>query len=78
MTEQIIRCVYENPETGLVSEKKLYERLKQYGITHQNIRDFLNKQETYRKKKKTFKFYTPNEPFKLNCVYSFIMVNYYC
>ena len=46
MVDNIIRATYENPESGLMSTKKLYEKLKHEGITYKQIQDFMNKQET--------------------------------
>jgi len=51
MTDNIIRSLYENPEAGLTSIRKLYEKLKQYGITYKQIQTFLNKQETHQRHK---------------------------
>ena len=43
--ESIIRKTYYNPEEGLSSAKKLFEKLKTQGVTVNQIKDFLSKQE---------------------------------
>ncbi len=54
--EKIIEDAYKNPKSGLSSSNKLYEYLKQHkltsgysenGITLNNIKDWLSKQEVY-------------------------------
>ena len=55
MTEELIRKTYYNPESGLFSATKLYEKLKSKGITLKQIKDFISKQEVYQIHKKVFK-----------------------
>ena len=55
MTEELIRKSYYDPESGLFSATKLYEKLKSKGITLKQIKDFISKQEVYQIHKKVFK-----------------------
>ena len=45
MNDKIIEALYNNPEYGLMNARKIYERLKDKGITYKQIHDFLSKQE---------------------------------
>lgn len=47
--EELLVEIYNNPETGFVDAKTLYERakIKDKRITHKIVKDFLNKQENY-------------------------------
>ena len=66
---KIIQETYYNPLTGLISANKLYQKLKDQGITLKQIQEFLKKQETSQlykpvtKKKIFFPIvaYEPNE-----------------
>ena len=44
--EDKIKTAYYNPETGLISATKLYQKVKKQGVTMQQIKDFMRKQET--------------------------------
>ena len=44
--EKLLHETYYNPTTGLISANKLYQKLKDQGITLKQIKDFLEKQET--------------------------------
>ena len=48
----IIREAYYNPEYGLTGIEDLYNKLKSQGITKTQIKNFLNKQESYQLHKK--------------------------
>ena len=48
----IIRETYYNPEYGLTGIEELYNKLKSQGITKTQIKNFLNKQESYQLHKK--------------------------
>lgn len=50
--ENIIREAYYDPLVGFVGMNKLYHKLKSYGITREQINDFLQKQEVYQTTKK--------------------------
>ena len=50
--EAIIRNVYYDPERGLTGIDDLHMKLKPHGITKKQIRDFLNKQQSYQLHKK--------------------------
>ena len=43
---ELIKDTYYDPSTGFQSANKLYQKLKSHGITLQQIKTFLNKQET--------------------------------
>ena len=44
--EEKIRELYLNPEFGLSSANKLYQKLKNIGIIRKQIKEFLSKQES--------------------------------
>ena len=50
--EQLTRKTYNDPQYGLVSTEKLYQKLKGNGVTKKQIQDFINKQESYQVYKK--------------------------
>ena len=41
--ENIIKDTYYNPEEGLISARKLYEKLKTNGVKYKDIKDFFRK-----------------------------------
>ena len=45
-TEEKIRELYLNPEFGLSSANKIYQKLKNEGVTLKQIKDVLSKQES--------------------------------
>lgn len=45
--QELIRNAYYDPSTGLQSAVKLYDKLKDKGITLKQIKDFINSQEVY-------------------------------
>lgn len=47
MNEEIIRKTYYDPEHGLFSASKLYQKLKSKGISLSEIKNFISKQEVY-------------------------------
>ena len=50
--ESLIRKTYNDPQYGLISTEKLYQKLKSNGVSKKQIQDFLNKQESYQVYKK--------------------------
>ena len=73
---QLIKDTYYNPSSGFQSANKLYQKLKSHGITLQQIKTFLNKQETQQLHKQPIKIkhYFPivakyeNEIFQIDLV----------
>ncbi len=53
MNEQILQEVYYHPRTGFRGPKDLYERVKHKGITLQQVKNWLKKQESYQITRKT-------------------------
>ena len=45
--EKLLSVLYYSPSTGISSTKKLYERVKQRGITLQQVKDFISRQEAH-------------------------------
>ena len=45
--EKLLSVMYYSLSTGVSSVKKLYERVKQRGITLQQVKDFVYKQESH-------------------------------
>ena len=45
--DELIGSLYYSPKTGYVGVNKLYEKLKPYGITQNQIKTFLRKQSLY-------------------------------
>ena len=70
----LIKRTYYNPSFGFTSLKKLYEKLKVYGVTMQEIKNFLKEQETFQlhktaKKPKVFfpiTSYYPNQNIQID------------
>jgi hypothetical protein len=62
--EKIIRDAYYDPEIGYLGINKLFEKLKDQGISKYRITKFLAKQEVYQKTKKTKKSssFVPTHP----------------
>lgn len=54
-TEDKIRSLYYNPESGFVGVEKLYRKLKTEGVSRKDIQKFLNKQQVYQVNKKNNK-----------------------
>ena len=52
-----IKETFYNPSTGFQSANMLYQKLKSYGITLQQIKTFLNKQETQQLHKQPIKIW---------------------
>ena len=44
--ENLLMYLYYSPSVGATSIKKLYERVKERGITMQEVKDFISKQAT--------------------------------
>ena len=44
--EEKLKEIYYNPQTGLISANKLYQKVKQDGVTLKQVKDYINKQET--------------------------------
>ena len=73
---ELIKETFYNRSTGFQSANKLYQKLKSHGITLQQIKTFLNKQETQQLHKHPFKIkhYFPivakyeNEIFQIDLV----------
>ena len=59
--EALIRQVFQNPATGLISAEKLYQKLKDRNVSRKEIHDFLQKQETYQlhKRPRRIRHYFP-------------------
>ena len=57
----ILKKIYYDPTTGFQSKKKLYEAVKDKGITKQQVDYFINNQEAYQlhKKPEAPKVYIP-------------------
>ena len=55
VNEKLLNVPYYSPSTGISSPKKLYEKVKQRGITFQQGKDCISKQETHQLFKKTTK-----------------------
>ena len=51
--ERILSTKYYNPSTQYTSVKNLYDAVKKDGITLQQVKDFIQKQETTQLFKKT-------------------------
>ena len=48
--EALIRKTYNDPQYGLISTEKLYQKLKSNGVTKKQIQDFPSKQhQVYQK-----------------------------
>ena len=47
MTDKILKSIYFDPSTGLLSANKLYEKVKENGITIKKVKEFVNKQEVH-------------------------------
>ena len=61
VNEKLLNVLYYSPSTGISSVKKLYEKVKQRGITFQQVKDYISKQETHQifKKQPRSKNYFP-------------------
>ena len=61
MTDKILKSIYFDPSTGLLSANKLYEKVKENGITIKEVKEFVNKQEVQQvlKQVKPVKYYFP-------------------
>lgn len=44
--EELIKSTYYDPTTGLISANKIYQKLKDKGVSLKQIKEFLEKQET--------------------------------
>ena len=53
--EKLLNVLYYSPSTGISSAKKLYEKVKQRGITLEQVKDYISKQEAHQIFKKTTK-----------------------
>ena len=47
VNEKLLNILYYSPSTGISSAKKLYEKVKQRGITFKQVKDYISKQETH-------------------------------
>ena len=61
VNEKLLNVLYYIPSTGISSPKKLYEMVKQRGITFQQVNDYISKQEAHQifKKQPRIKNYFP-------------------
>ena len=61
VNENLLNVLYYSPSTGISSAKKLYEKVKQRGITFQQVKYYISKQESHQifKKRPRIKFYFP-------------------
>ena len=61
VNEKLLNVLYYSPSTGISSAKKLYEKVKQRGITFHQVKDYISKQETHQifKKQPRIKNYFP-------------------
>ena len=61
VNEKLLNVLYYSPSTGISSAKKLYEKVKQRGITFQQVKDYISKQEAHQifKKQSIIKNYFP-------------------
>ena len=50
--ENLLKVLMYSPSTGTISVKKLYEKVKHRGITFQQVKDFVEKQEVHQLLKK--------------------------
>ena len=59
--EKLLNVLYYSPSPGISSAKKLYEKVKQRGITFQQVKDYISKQEAHQifKKQPRIKNYFP-------------------
>ena len=56
--EKLLHILYYSPNVGATSIKKLYEKVKNRGITQKQVREFIEKQESHQMfKKKYFPIY---------------------
>lgn len=75
MSEDIIRKTYYNPDEGFVGIDKLYRKLKSSGVTKDEIKAFLKKQEVYQVNKKNNKKSAswlprfPMQEFQIDLIY---------
>jgi hypothetical protein len=73
--DDVIRVAYYNPEKGFVGIEKLYRKLKPQGVSREDIRKFLKKQEVYQVNKKNNKkmaSFIPRYPlqeFQIDLIY---------
>ena len=47
VNEKLLNVLYYSPSTGIVSAEKLYENVKQRGITFQQVKGYISKQESH-------------------------------
>ena len=61
VNENLLNVLYYSPSTGISSAKKLYEKVKQRGITFQQVKYYIYRQEAHRifKKQPRIKNYFP-------------------
>ena len=59
VNENLLNVLYYCPSTGIYSAKKIYEKVKQRGITFQQVKDYISKQEAHQifKKQPRIKFF---------------------
>ena len=59
--DKLLKVLYYSPSTGISSAKKLYETVKQRGITFQQVKYYISKQEAHQilKKQPIIKIYFP-------------------
>jgi len=62
VNENVLDVLYYSPSTGISSAVKLYEKVKQRGITFQQVKDYISKQEAHQifKKQPRIKNYFPS------------------
>ena len=47
VNEKLLNVLYYSPSTAIYSAKKLYEKVKQRGITFQQVKYYISKQEAH-------------------------------
>jgi hypothetical protein len=71
--EELLKKTYYDPESGYVGEKKLYEKLKDQGVTQKEVKNFLKKQKINQvnKKHKSGSFIPqyPLHEFQIDLIY---------
>ena len=50
--DKLLHILYYSPNVGATSIKKLYEKVKNRGITQKQVREFIEKQESHQMFKK--------------------------
>ena len=61
VNEKLLNVLYYSPSTGISSAKKIYEKVKQRGITLQQVENYISKQVAHQifRKQPRIKIYFP-------------------